>query len=245
VAYRNIPSAFAANQSALAVMGDVGVQTSFNFLKFYASQTKNFSVGAVLKNLGVSTLTDEVLPQMVTTGIAWTPLRPWTLAVDCNIPFTLPFQYVPGTTTQLPAEMVNVAVGTMVNVTEFLSVQGGVLLKADNPRISIGSALDIGIMNIIVNYNLDLSGQLNPLDKFSVQARFNLGDAGRAARAADVDGLYLQGVEEYAKGDYEKAVALWEKVLELDPKYQPAAENIRTVKESMELQDQLRNSTGK
>jgi hypothetical protein len=245
VAYRNIPSAFAANQSALAVMGDVGVQTSFNFLKFYASQTKNFSVGAALKNVGVSTLTDEVLPQMVTTGIAWSPLRPWTLAVDCNIPFTLPFQYVPGTTTQLPAEMVNVAVGTMVNVTDFLSVQGGVLLKADNPRVSIGSALDIGIMDIIVNYNLDLSGQLNPLDKFSVQARFDLGDAGRSARAADVDALYLQGVEEYARGDYEKAVALWEKVLEMDPKYQPAADNIRTVKESMELQDQLRNSTGK
>jgi hypothetical protein len=245
VAYRSIPTVFAANQSALAVMGDLGVQTSFNFLKFYSSQAKNFSVGAVVKNLGVSTLSDETLPQMVTAGLAWSPLRPWTMALDCNIPFTLPGQYVPGTTEQLPAEAISVALGTIVNVTDFLSVQGGVLLKADNPRISIGSALDVGVVDLIVNYNLDLSGQLNPLDKFSVQARFNLGDSGRAARAADNDALYLQGVEEYAKGNYEKAIALWEEVLQADPKYQPAADNIRTVKQSMALQDQLRNSTGK
>jgi hypothetical protein len=245
VAYRSIPAVFAVNQSALAVMGDFGMQTSFNFMKFYSSQTRNFSVAAVVKNLGVSTLTDETLPQMVTTGIAWSPLRPWTLAVDCNIPFTFPFQYVPGTTVQVPAEALSVAVGTSVNVTDFLSVQGGVLLKSDNPRISIGSALDIGLMDIVVNYNLDLSGQLNPLDKFSVQARFNLGDSGRAARAADTDALYLQGVEEYAKGNYEKAITLWEQVLQVNPKYQPAIDNIKTVKESMALQDQLRNNTGK
>ena len=53
VAYRNIPAVFAANQSALAVMGGFGVQTSFNLLKFYSSRTRNFSVGAVVKNLGI------------------------------------------------------------------------------------------------------------------------------------------------------------------------------------------------
>ena len=43
VAYRNIPdiaSLSVYNQSALAFMGDVGAQTSFNFLKFYNSQSQ-------------------------------------------------------------------------------------------------------------------------------------------------------------------------------------------------------------
>jgi tetratricopeptide (TPR) repeat protein len=192
-----------------------------------------------VKNLGVSTLPDETLPQVVTAGIAWSPLRPWTIAVDWNYPFTFPWQLVPGAMEQLPAEAWYFAVGTTVSVTEFLSVQGGVLWKADNPRISIGTALALGMLDLTVNYNLDLSGQLNPLDKFSVQAKFNLGDSGRSTRAGDAAKLYLQGVEEFARGNYEKAIALWEQVLAIDPKYLPAADNIRTVKETMALQDQM------
>ena len=202
VAYRNIPdiaSLSVYNQSALAFMGDVGVQTSFNLLKFYNSQSKNFSVGLVVKNLGISTLSDETLPQIATAGIAWSPFRPWTIACDFNYPFSFPGQP--------PAEVWNIAVGTNVLVTSFLSVQGGVLMKADNPRVSVGAALALGTFDLDMNYNLDLSGSLNPLDKFSVQAKFDLGDDGRAARAQEVDSLYLQGVEAFAAGDYEKALS--------------------------------------
>ncbi len=93
VAYRDIPdiaSLSVYNQSALAFMGDLGAQTSFNFLKFYHSQSKNFSVALVVKNLGISTLADESLPQIATAGLAWSPLRPWTVAVDFNYPSAFP-----------------------------------------------------------------------------------------------------------------------------------------------------------
>lgn len=240
VAYRNIPdiaSLSVYNQSALAFMADVGAQTSFNFLKFYSSQSRNFSVALVVKNLGISTLSDESLPQIATAAIAWSPLRPWTVAVDFNYPFSFPGQP--------PAEVWNVAVGTTVAMTSFLSVQGGVLMKADNPRISVGAAVSLGTLALDMNYNLDLSGSVNPLDKFSVQAKFDLGDQGRAAREQQAEALYLQGVEEFAKGNYAGAVALWEEVLKLDPKYTPAAENIRTAKQSMSLQDQLQTVSPK
>jgi hypothetical protein len=233
VAYRNIPDIAALsvyNQSALALMGDLGVQTSFNLLKFYNSQSKNFSVGLVVKNLGISTLADESLPQMATAGLAWSPFRPWTIAVD----FTYPFSF-PG---QPPAEVWNIAAGTTVTVTDFLSVQGGVLMKADNPRVSVGAALTIGTIALNMNYNLDLSGSLNPLDKFSVQAKFDLGDSGRSARAQEADALYLQGIEEFANANYEKALALWKEVLKVDPKYLPAADNIRTVQRTISLEEQ-------
>jgi hypothetical protein len=236
VAYRNVPGVFAANQSAFALMGDIGLKTSFNFLKFYSSQSKNFSVGAVVKNLGISTLADETLPQMATAGLAWSPFRPWTIATDFNFPFT--FQALG----QPPAESWNFAVGTDVAMTDFLSVQAGVLWKADNPRVSIGAALALGTFDLQLNYNLDLSASLNPLDKFSVQAKFDLGDSGRSARASEVEKVYLQGVEEFANGNYERAIELWQQTLKMDPKYTPAADNIRTVKRTLALQDQM--STG-
>jgi tetratricopeptide (TPR) repeat protein len=231
VAYRNIPAIFGLDQSALAIMGDAGIMTSFNFLKFYNSQDKNFSVGLVVRNLGVSTLSDETLPQVATAGIAWAPLRPWTIAVDYNYPFSFPGQPA--------AETWNLAVGTTVTITDFVSVQGGILWKADNPRISIGTALALGTVSLTMNYNVDLSGSLNPIDKFSVEAKFDLGDSGRGLAAKEAEALYLQGVEEYANGNYAHAITLWEEVLRLDPKYSPAAEDIRTAQQTMALQDQL------
>jgi len=182
-----------------------------------------------VKNLGISTLSDESLPQIATAGIAWSPFRPWTLALDFNYPFSLPGQP--------PAEVWNVAVGTTVAMTSFLSVQGGVLMKADNPRVSVGANVALGSMALDMNYNLDLSGSLNPLDKFSVQAKFDLGDQGRAAREKQAEALYLRGVEEFARSNYAGAIALWEEALRLDPKYTPASDNIRTAKQSMAVQD--------
>jgi tetratricopeptide (TPR) repeat protein len=90
-----------------------------------------------------------------------------------------------------------------------------------------------------MNYNLDLSGSLNPVDKFSVEAKFDLGDSGRGETARKAEALYLEGVEEYANGNYAKAIAIWEEVLKLDPKYQPATEDIHTAQQTMALQDQL------
>ena len=109
----------------------------------------------------------------------------------------------------------------------------------------VGAALTLGTLALTMNYNLDLSGSLNPVDKFSVQAKFDLGDSGRLAREQEAEALYLQGVEEFANGNYDKAIALWEQVLKLDPKYQPAADNIRTVQHTMALQEQTETVTPK
>jgi hypothetical protein len=241
VAYRSIPDipAFSVvGQSALALMTDVGAQTSFNLLKFYHSQARNFSVGLVVKNLGFSSLSDEVLPSEATAGIAWSPLRPWTIACDFNYPFNL--------VASVPAESWNIAAGTTVAVADFLSIQGGVLVSPSRPRVSLGAAMDIGTVSITLNYDLDLSGSTNPLgSKFSAQAKFNLGDSGRKAQAQQADALYLQGVEEYANGNYARAIELWQEVLKLDPKYTPAADNIRTVRQTLVLQEQLQGGSAK
>lgn len=234
VAYRSVPVEFAPNQSSFAFMTDLGLLTSFNFLKPYYSRSKNFSVGLAVKNLGVVTHADEQLPLMATAGLAWSPWRPMTISFDVNLPFSLdPATY--------PAESPNAALGTNVEVARFLSFQGGVLLKPANPRISLGATIDLASitvapLGIVATYNLDLSGRAGPVDKFSVEAKVNLGDQGRGALAQRAEELFLLGVEQYADGRYAKAVELWKQVLEIDPGHQAAADNIRTAEEALSLQ---------
>ena len=155
------------------------------------------------------------------------------IALDFNLPLSLD-------PVAAPAQMWNVALGTNLEVAKFLSVQGGLLMKSANPRISLGATVDLGMVNlvplgIVATYNLDLSGRAGPLDKFSVQAKVNLGDRGRGALAQRVEELFLLGVEQYADGNYAEAIDLWRQVLQIEPRHQAAAEDIRTAEEVLSL----------
>ncbi|MBN1835227.1 MAG: UPF0164 family protein [Spirochaetales bacterium] len=230
-AYRSVPTEIYPDQSVLTGMIDVGLLTRVNFLKFFISRSKNFSVGAVIKNLGLPALGDP-LPTMATFGIAYSALRPVTWAFDFNLPFSLnPSVY--------PAEQWFVASGLSVTVTDFLSLQGGFQLRGDNPRISLGSAVDLDKVSFVVNYNLDLSGRLNPADKFSVEAKLHLGDRGRAQKQRQVDELYLEGLEAYANGRLSEAISKWNEALALDPGFLPARENIATAERALRLQQEM------
>jgi tetratricopeptide (TPR) repeat protein len=230
-AYRNIPAVFYPDQSVLTAMVDLGILTRFNFLKFHISRAKNFSVGAVVKNIGLPAL-GEPLPTLATVGFAWAPIRPLTWAVD----FNLPFSFSPE---EAPAETWSLATGFNVVVTNFLSIQTGFRWKADNPRISLGSSVDLEKISFVLNYNLDLSGRVDPLDKFSLQAKLNLGDRGRGDDQRALDDLYLKGLESYAAGDLRTAIDYWEQVLEIDPSYAPARANIETAEKALELQSDM------
>jgi tetratricopeptide (TPR) repeat protein len=230
-AYRNIPAAIYPDQSALTGMIDVGILTRVNFLKFFISRSKNFSIGAAVKNLGLPAL-GEPLPTTATFGIAYSPLRPVVWAFDFNLPFSL-------NPDLFPAERWYLASGLSVSVTNFLSLQGGFQLRGDNPRVSVGSAIDLEKVSFVLNYNLDLSGRLNPADKFSVEATVHLGDGGRLALRDRIDELYLDGLEAYANGRLAKAIELWEEALALDPGFLPARENIETARRALQLQQEM------
>ena len=117
IAYRYVPETIYPEQSAVGVMADFGLLSRFNLLKFFSSRTKNFSVGAVVKNLGPFVL-EEPLPTEATLGIAYSPLRPVTLSFD----FTLPFSFMPDL---YPAEQWNIAGGLDIAFTNFFSIQTG------------------------------------------------------------------------------------------------------------------------
>jgi hypothetical protein len=230
-AYRNVPAAIYPDQSVLTGLLDLGLLTRFNFLKGYISRTKNFSVGLAMKNLGLPALSEPV-PTTATLGIAYSPFRPVTWALDFNLPISL----IPD---EAPAERWYLATGLNVTVASFLQVQSGFQLKGDNPRVSVGSTIDLKKVSFVLNYNLDLCGRLNPLDKFSIEAKLNLGDRGRLAQRDRLDELYLNGLEAYATGRLAEAIAFWEQALQIDPGFAPARENIETAQKALRLQQEM------
>ena len=232
LAYRNIPADIYPNQSAVAVMTDLGVLTRFNFLKFYNAREKNTSFGLVLKNLGIKAL-DDPLPVETVAGIAYSPIRPVILAFD----FTYPLSMNPS---EQPAEKWSFATGMDVTVTDFFSVQSGFRYRGSNPRFSLGSRMDLEDISFNVNYTLDLTTQVG-LDRFSVASSLNLGDRGRSITEAEVDAYYIAGLRSYAEGDLEKAVENWTKALELDPGFTPALTNLITARRTLELIDEMQS----
>ncbi len=232
LAYRGIPGTLRPDQSAFAAMIDLGVLTRFNLLKMYASRSKNFSVGATIRHLGPFAA-GEPLPTMATLGVAYSIIRPILISVDLNLPFTFdPYAY--------PATLPNAAVGLNVNITPFLSLQTGVWLRMDNPRFSLGVSLDLEPMSIVVNYNVDLSGGVDFYDKLSIEAKISLGDQGRGALQARIDGLFVGAINAYKDGALDEAIELATELLELYPQHEhaqqiiDAARRTRDVKEGMD-----------
>lgn len=228
-AYRHVPSDISADQSILGLMTDLGLQTSFSLAKFQHWTLPNVSVGLVLKNLGFSTMSDESLPLTASAGIAYSPVRAVVIATDFNLPLSLDGD---------PAPLWDLALGTSVAVTEFLSLQGGVHLKPGNPRVSIGADVDLGTVSVSANYNLDMSAiARNPADKFSVQARIDLGDRGRGERRQRADELYAQGLREFSLGHLAQAIELWTAVLAIDRDYTPAKDYRDIAQATLETQE--------
>jgi hypothetical protein len=228
-AYRHVPSDISADQSILGLMTDIGLQTSFSLAKFQRWSQPNVSVGLVLKNLGISTMSDESLPLTASFGVAYAPVRAVVLATDFNLPLSLDAD---------PAPLWDIALGTSVTVTDFLSIQGGLHLKPGNPRISVGADVDLGTVSVSANYNLDMSAiARNPADKFSVQARIDLGDRGRGERRQRADELYTEGLREFSLGHLTRAIELWTEVLAIDKDYTPALEYRDIAQRTLETQE--------
>ncbi len=232
-AYRHVPSTIYTGQSAFTGMMDVGAMSRFDLLKFYASRDRNFSVGAMVKNLGIYA-EGEPLPTFASFGIAYAPIRPLTVAFDFNYPFSL-------TPSTYPAESWNIATGLKLDVTDFFTVAGGFRYQGGDPRLSLGSQVSLKKIILAVDYTLDLTTQLNQADHFSVSATLNLGDQGRGEIRKMVDKYYIAGLNAYATGNLSEAISYWNEALKLDPTFQPAAQYKKTAEAALKLENEMRN----
>ncbi|MFP4329733.1 MAG: UPF0164 family protein [Spirochaetaceae bacterium] len=228
VAYRNNP--IRPDQNQTGFMADFGALTRFDFLKPYASRDRNVSVAVTVNNLGPP-VDGEPLPSSARAGLSYSPLRPLIISTELIYPFILG--------TDDPAEGIGVAAGSAVRVTDFFSAHTGLLIRGGNPRITLGGIVDIQDVTLNINYTLDMTTQIGSFDRFSLQASFNFGDRGRAARAEQVEDLYLDSLVAYAAGDLERTITLTRQALELDPDFDPAEETLETALRSQALQQEM------
>ena len=218
------------SQSAAMGMVDVGALTRFNLFKFYVSRERNASAALVVKNLGPPAL-GEPLPTVVNAAISYKPIRPLVFAVD----FFVPVNMMDITLSEKPYA----AIGAAVNVTNFLSMRGGTMIKAGSSRLTVGSAVQLDKIALDVNYTLDLLTQLQPLNRVSLGVRLDLGDGGRGTMSDEVDELYLLGLDAFSVGNYADARICWEEALRIDPRFEPAKENLDMLDHRESLYNQI------
>lgn len=226
----NLVAGSGLGQSAIAIMGDFGIMTRFNLLKAYSSRDKNFSVGLALKNLGPP-IRDEPMPTVATVGVAYNFLKPIMVSGDFSVPINL--------VNLALSERPYWSVGYRMTITDFWKLQAGFLVKGTNPRISVGAVIDFSPLTLEVNYTLDLTTQFAPLNRMSIEARFDMGDLGRSVRMARAEEYYLLGLDEYAAGNLELAIQYWNESLSLNPFFDPARENRDTAVEAINLRQKI------
>ena len=234
IAYRGVSSALEPGQSAVAIMGDVGIISRFNLFKFYASRDTNFSVGLSIKNLGEEFIDNpDPLPTSFTTGIAWNFIRPITMALDFSFPFNLNGE---------SAEYISGAIGFNFNVTNFLDLQAGFLIKQGKPRFTLGSQVSLKNFDLMVNYTLDLATQIELFNRMSIGVRINLDTAKEYIVKDEVQKLYLDGLDQYSKGHIEVALNYWNEAYSINPYYQPVLDMMKVAKESLQLESELKDN---
>jgi tetratricopeptide (TPR) repeat protein len=226
----NIISGSGLSQSGVGVMGDLGLLTRFNLFKFYSARDHNTSLALVMRNLGPP-VKNEALPTAATAAFSYRPWRPFLIAFDFSLPVN---------TMELAAsEKPYWALGLSADITRFLSMRTGILMKPGNFRLTLGSAITLQRVALEINYSLDLTTQFRPMNRISIGVRFDLGDQGRLANSQRVDELYLLGLNAYSVGNNREARHYWEEALKINPRFDPAKEGLRTIEETESLDERI------
>ena len=231
------------NQSALGLMADLGFLFRFNLLKFYNSREANVKVGFSARNLGVALTNfgsnsgvkiDDPLPTILAAGISITLLEPITLSFDFKQPINL-FDF---STYLLPS----FSVGFSVSFTTFFSMLIGAEIKGGNPKISAGAEFQLSQLRMNLNYTLDLSSSTTPLNRISLSGKIMLGDRGRHIIDQQVDEYYMEGLKLYSNAQWQEAIQIWEQVLKLNKRFDPAILGIESARAQINMFENIKNS---
>lgn len=230
-------------QSGIALMADIGMMMQFNFLKFFASRTPNVRIGVSVQNLGAGITgigsnkgvqLDDPLPTYVGAGMSCQFLPVITATFDIKQPFNLqhPDEY----------EMFSFSGGLILAFTKNFNLLLGTEFKGGNPRFSTGAEFQLSNARLNFNYTLDLTSSFNPINRISISAKILLGDRGRAQRQKMIDELYSKGLDYYANAQWEEAIEVWQAILVLNKRYDPAILGIESARAQIDMYTRVRES---
>jgi hypothetical protein len=224
-------------QSAFSLMGDIGFLTRINILKTYVANEKNTSFALVLRNYGCDVQGDP-LPTAVVAAVSYKPIHPLTISFDAALP--LHITNFADTDMQL-SEKPYFSLGVSGRITKFLAAHCGFMIKSGSIRAAAGSEFSMNTMTFSLNYMLDLLTQLQPANRITAGVRFCLGDSGRKEKRAELEKLYLEGIQAYNEGRDDDARKAWEDVLAIDKKFDPAKEAISVLENFEAIEKRINN----
>lgn len=230
-------------QSGIAFMTDIGAMFQFNFLKYFASRDPNVKIGFAVQNIGVSFTglgsssglsIDDPLPTYAAAGISVKFFPFLTVTADIKQPINL-FDIT-------NYQIFSLSTGATFEFTNDFILLVGLELKGGNPRLSAGGEFELFDTRFNFNYTLDLTTSASPVNRISLSAKINLGDRGRAQIQKEIDRLYNEGLIYYYSSDWEKAIETWNKVLEINKRYDPAILGIESARSQIDMFTKVRNS---
>lgn len=228
-------------QSALAVMCDFGIMMQFNFLKFYSSRAPNVRIGFAARNIGAaftgfgeSIRLDDPLTSTVSAGISLKFIKPITVSFD----FVQPLNLMKIDTYLIPY----FNSGISIQFASFVSFLAGFSLKGANPRISTGFEFEVAKIRLNLNYSLDFTSSLAPVNRIGLSAKLLLGDKGRSIISSKVDEYYQMGLKYYADSKWEDAIVIWQEALKLDNRFDPAIQGIKSARHQIDMLRKIKES---
>jgi hypothetical protein len=230
-------------QSGLGLMADLGLLLRFNFLKFYNSREPNVRIGISARNLGVALTNfsgangiklDDPLPTILAAGISITLVEPVTLSLD----FKQPIKLFDINSYLLPY----ISLGVSVSIFNNFSILAGIEVKGANPRISAGAEFQFSKIRMNMNYTLDFTSSAVPVNRISLSGKVMLGDRGRSLIDSKVDSYYMQGLEYYSDANWEAAIEVWNKALELNKRFDPAILGIKSAQAQIMMFNNIKES---
>ncbi len=224
------PQANAKAQTGFATLIDLGMIIRANLFKTFYSEEPNFSFGLSFKNFGPP-IKKNAPPAYISLGFAYRPVNIFLFTIDLK-------QNINLTKINNSGKPYG-SLGVMFNITKYFNLLGGIGVRGGNPHFNIGGEVNLKNIQINANYSLDLSNQTTALNKISISAKISLGDDGRKKRKDKVKDLYIKGLKAYKARNYEKAVQIWEEILKINPRFDPAIEGINVAKKQKEMQDEL------
>ena len=251
-AYRSVPdfsdndtneiiSNSGLSQSGIALMFDFGLMLQFNFLKYFSSRDPNVKIGFAIENLGIgftgigsSFKVDDPLPTYIAAGMSVKFIPLVTAIIDIKQPVNL--------TALDKYQLFSLGAGVILDFTDIFNLLFGLELKSGNPKLSAGAEFEFKNTRFNVNYTLDLTSSLAPINRFSVSAKILMGDRGRAQVQHEIDVLYNEGLYYYYNSEWEKAIETWKKILEINKRYDPAIIGIQSAQSQIDMFENVRNS---
>lgn len=229
------------SQSGIAVMADFGLVLQFNFLKYFASRDPNVRIGVSAQNVGIGFTgigsnfqIDDPLPTYLAAGMSVKFFPFLTVTADIKQPVNL--------LNLKEYNLFSLNVGADFSFSQNFSLLVGFELKGGNPRLSAGGQFEMNNTKVNLNYTLDLTTSVAPINRISLSAQMLLGDRGRAVVQKEIDVLYNQGLVYYYSSNWEKAIETWQKVLEIDKRYDPAIVGIQSAQAQIDMIQRVRES---